>query len=108
MGEALRYRGTTYGKEPCAFKRFAADYPKAMLHESDGGWVLNGISVNGQPLKSLNKKGNAFFESVAKKYVKYNELQCSKWMTGEVDEGCMIELDTNIPSFSFWKFEVRL
>lgn len=107
-GADYQYRVATYGKEQCSFQQFAADYPKAMLQESDGGWVLDGISANGQPMKSLNKKGNAFFESVAEEYVKFNELQWSEWSTATVGEDGIVELSTDLPSFSFQKFEVRM
>lgn len=111
VGSGFRYRVATYGKDQCSFQRFSADYPKAAIEESEGGWVLDGISPNGQPLKSLNEEGNAVLESVVGQYLRYNELQWSDWRLGVVaaadgSDG-VIKLATELPSFAFQKLELR-
>ena len=113
VGASFRYRIATYSAEECAFQRFAADYPKALAQESDGGWVRDGISSNGQPAKSLNEEGYRFFESVADDYTQYNELQWGEWRSGVTfaapgeGPGSEIILGVGLPSFSFRKIEVR-
>lgn len=112
-GSQYRYRVATYGKEQCAFQRFAEDYPKARIEESAGGWVLDGISPNGQPLKSLNAEGNAVLESVDHRYLQYNELQWSDWKEGTTTArsadagGSAVFIGTQLPSFAIQKFEIR-
>ncbi|MBK1879373.1 GH39 family glycosyl hydrolase [Pelagicoccus mobilis] len=105
------FRVATYGKDECAFQQFAVDFPKATKHESDGGWIKDSYDTNGTPYIMLVKEGVDTFVENTYRYTHLNDLQWSEWETTASeysdDEGSLIRIQTQLPSFAFQKIEVR-
>ncbi|MDQ8183135.1 hypothetical protein QEH57_20880 [Pelagicoccus sp. SDUM812005] len=109
-----KYRIATYGKEQCAFQRFAADFPQATKHQADGGWIKDSYDTNGSPYIMFVKEGVDTFKANAHRYTEYNELQWSDWQMAATQElapatqqKSRVRIRTQLPSFSFQKIEVR-
>jgi hypothetical protein len=103
VGTTVYYRNLTYGKEQNELQSFLENEPAS-------GWVKEGWDRKGEPSRILNEAGAAAWET----YENPGLYKFSEWANAtsvprlDGGEGSMINISTQIPSFTFKKFEFRL
>ncbi|PQJ72647.1 InlB B-repeat-containing protein [Polaribacter butkevichii] len=102
VGTTLYYQDAIYGKDQNAFQNFLENEPAS-------GWVKSGWDRKADPSRSLNEAGAAAWST----FVNPNPYKFNDWKsittTAPVDgtQGSVITIKTDLPSFSFRKFEIR-
>jgi hypothetical protein len=100
-GTQLFYRDIIYGEEQNDLQVFMKDEPST-------GWIANGFDWKGDPTRTLNEAGETAWSS----FTNPNMVEWSMWksITTEVSEsgtGSIINITTELSSFSFQKFEIK-
>jgi hypothetical protein len=102
VGTKLKYRSIKYGKSENKFQEFLENEPKS-------GWVLPDFDRKGSPSRILNEAGKAAW----KNYKNSNPENFTSWdkltTTPRTDggKGSLVSISTQLPSFSFQKFEFQ-
>ena len=102
VGTILQYRYLSYGKVNNKLQTFLENAPAS-------GWVTDGYDRNGASDKILNKAGAAAWKT----YTNPNPSAFGSWksivtqLRTDGGEGSIINVDTDIASFAFKKFEFK-
>lgn len=100
VGTTLYYRNLSYGKENNKLQNFLIN---------NSGFVKSGFDNRGAPNRILTEEGFTAYES----YENPNPYEYNQWKSvvttasNNGGSGSVIEIDTEIGSFAFQKFEVR-
>lgn len=103
VGTKFKYRNLYYGKEHNNLQVF-------MTNQSFSGWLKKDFDEKGEPLRTLNAEGLAAYNS----FINPNKYEYSQWLeiitVARTDggKGSMVKFETEIPSFAFKKFELKL
>lgn len=103
VGTTMYCRSLTYGKANNKLQCFLENEPET-------GWVKEGYSRRGDASRILNKEGRRAY----RKYENPNPHQFGAWHEVTTTacpagkSGSLIEVDAELPSFAFEKFEFRM
>lgn len=103
----LYYRVAEYSKNQSAYQNWLSTQPDTAT------WIKSSFDPFTRPPFGFTSEGQIAWDSTSGQFAKYNDLQWSDWKTittrdSDVGSGSVFNIDTELASFSFKKFELRL
>ncbi|EWH10509.1 glycoside hydrolase family 39 [Catenovulum agarivorans DS-2] len=122
-GSQFSYRVAQIDQTSNLDQLFMAEFPKANIPQSQGGWRKDDAHPTASITHALNKTGLKVFQLTKAKYGKINQLKWSEWQeaTTQVSaesqvnaklqagsgKGSLIKIYNQLPSFTVQKYQVR-